>query len=174
MNDSILPASLQEKLLTWSDVATPQQVRDWIINSAPSSITGHEVRDQYRPNINTNAELVKHYNRFGLEIVCETYCMGDAFFPTEKTVRPISQTKPMVVYGPKGYLRRLRQLGFQTWHDIWDETYDEFSGPAGWHRMKQVLRDIANKHLWQHDQVLARARENVQVIDQLIQRYQPQ
>jgi hypothetical protein len=174
MKDSVLPMNSQEKLLPWSDFAVPQQVQDWIINNAPPSITGHEVRDQYSPNINTNAELVKHYNRFGLEIVCETYCIGDAFFPTEKTVRPISQNKAMVVYGPKGYLGRLRQLGFQTWHDIWDETYDEFSGPERWHRMKQVLRDIANKHLWQHDQVLARARDNVQVLEQLIQRYQPQ
>jgi hypothetical protein len=72
--------------------------------------------------------LRRWYSIFDIELVAETYCHGDTFFVTEKTVRPIVAGKSMMVYGPQNYLARLRDLGFQTWNHIWDETYDQLTG----------------------------------------------
>lgn len=173
MLNPTVPKDFELKLNAWSNEYDAQKILDWLAKDPVTSITGHAVRDQYQSTVDTNAELVKHYNRFGLEIVCETYCVGDAFFPTEKTVRPLAKSKPMVVYGPKGFLSRLRQLGFRTWHEIWDESYDELAGHERWKKIKMVLQRIVDESLWQHPEAQAIADENRLTLDRLIQHHQP-
>jgi hypothetical protein len=149
-----------------------QWCRFWNNCDIPS-ITNHEVRDQYVPGSTTNRDLVKHYGSFHIELVAETYCAGDTFFPTEKTIRPLSQGKPMLVFGPKHFLKRLRDLGFQTWHDIWDESYDELSGADRWLAMIPVLGRIIANQLWQHRLIKPKADLNLAVLEYLIQTHRP-
>lgn len=162
--------TLQQDLAPWITCPDHQhRVRAWFDDSPVSSITQHRVRDQYLPEYNTNAALVQHYERFAVEIVCETYCVGDTFFPTEKTVRPISQGKPMLVYGPRHFLRRLHALGFRTWADFWDEGYDELAGVARWQCIKKTLAAITEVHPgWR-----IVADYNLAVLDQLIKTHRP-
>lgn len=107
------------------------------------SLDGHTVRDQYDPAQNTNRDILAHYGRFRVEITAETYTIGDCFFPTEKTIRPLSQGRGLLVYGPVDFLRRLRSMGFRTWDTIWDETYDSVQGPLRWQLMRTELGKIA-------------------------------
>lgn len=107
------------------------------------SIDGMQVRDQYDPRHNTNLSIIEHYARFDIEIVSETYCHGDTFLPTEKTVRPLLYRRPIMVYGPRYFLRRLRDQGFQTWSDWWDESYDLLTGPDRWQAMWQQIQILA-------------------------------
>jgi hypothetical protein len=156
----------------WIPKHRMEQFLAWWEFPSITSITGHAVRDQYRADKNTNADLAQHYNRFALEIVCETYCLGDAFFPTEKTVRPIAMMKPFLLYGPKKFLARLREMGFRTWHEFWDESYDEFEGADRWRRMQPALDQIMR-----HDLDLSGLAEicqhNKHRLDQLINQYRP-
>lgn len=122
------------------------------------SLDNHAVQDQYNPRMNTNRDILAHYHRFAIEIVCETYARGDSYFPTEKTVRPLAAGKPIVVYAPRHFLRRLRDQGFQTWHDLWDESYDELEGPRRWQAMLEVMHDIHGhdrRTLWNNSRDLA-------------------
>ena len=57
-----------------------------------------------------------------LEIVPET--SHNKFFITEKIMKPIAAQQAFVVVGHHGYLRRLRQMGFKTFHPYIDESYD--------------------------------------------------
>jgi hypothetical protein len=165
---------LQKDLSTWLlDPKQQQILRHWFYNPPVTSLTGHKVRDQYEAGNNTNADLIKYYNKFAVEIVCETYCLGDTFFPTEKTVRPLTQSKPMIVYGPRHFLRRLQNLGFQTWGDIWDESYDELEGPERWVAIKQILGPISKKSLWNHRLIEHKAKINLSVLDYLIAKHRP-
>lgn len=109
------------------------------------SLDNHAVQDQYNPRMNTNRDILRHYDDFAIEIVCETYARGNSYFPTEKTVRPLTAGKPILVYAPRHFLRRLRDQGFQTWHDLWDESYDELEGPRRWEGMLEVMHSI-HKH----------------------------
>jgi hypothetical protein len=59
------------------------------------------------------------------ELVPET--RTDHFFVTEKTVRPIVAGMPFVMISNRGFMRRLRQIGFQTFHPYIDESYDHIS-----------------------------------------------
>ena len=54
----------------------------------------------------------------------------------------MSQGKPLLIYGPRYFLRRLRDLGFQTWHQFWDESYDDLEGYPRWLAMRSVAQHI--------------------------------
>jgi hypothetical protein len=71
-------------------------------------------------------QLAYFYLDFLIDIVAETWTQGSCFFPTEKTTRPMLLKKPMIVMGPKNYLEHLRQMGFRTFADFWDEDYDGY------------------------------------------------
>lgn len=73
----------------------------------------------------TGYGLTDHYRHLFVDIVTETYSMGNTFFPTEKTWRPMVMMTPFMIQGPRWYVRRLRALGFQTFDQWWDEGYNE-------------------------------------------------
>jgi hypothetical protein len=106
------------------------------------SIDDMFVRDQYHGTVDTNLSLLKFYNHFQIELVAETMCAGTTFFPTEKTFRPITGRRPFIVYGPIHFLNNLRGLGFRTYSECWDESYDQYHGQERWNRMKKVIDDI--------------------------------
>ena len=107
-----------------------------------SSIDDMSVRDQYHGTVDTNLSLLKFYNQFQIELVAETMCAGITFFPTEKTFRPITGCRPFIVFGPVHFLNNLRGLGFRTYGQCWDESYDQYHGQERWDRMKYVINDI--------------------------------
>jgi hypothetical protein len=123
-----------------------QQIRKWWENPPISSIDNVDVKDYYKePEISSaacNASLMRYYDQFNIELICETYTYGTTFFPTEKTVRPLIGNKPFLVYGPKNYLANMRQLGFKTFSEFWDESYDSLEGPARWNAMRPVIDKI--------------------------------
>jgi hypothetical protein len=131
-----------ETVSDWMNSETFDSFCSWFQSCPVSSIDGHAVSDHYDSNQNIHRDLLLHYNKFQIELIAETYTMGNTFFPTEKTFRPIMAAKPFVIYGPKNFLSRLREMGFETYSTCWDENYDQLEGPARWHAIKQVLADI--------------------------------
>jgi hypothetical protein len=83
------------------------------------------------------SHFIKNYQNFFLEIVCESYYTGNTFFPTEKIFRPIVLKTPFIVQGPKYFLHRLRDLGFKTFSDYWDEGYAE--DPSDW-QLNEIIK----------------------------------
>ena len=69
--------------------------------------------------------ISKIYHTFFLEIVCETYCKGNSFYPTEKIWRPIINRTPFIVQGPKDYIKNLHRLGFKTFSNWFDESHSQ-------------------------------------------------
>ena len=63
------------------------------------------------------------YQDSWLEIVPETM-YRDGYFVTEKTVKPLATKTPVLFVAACGYLEYLRQLGFQTFGSVIDESYD--------------------------------------------------
>lgn len=137
-----------ESLPLWCnwDRDKQQELINWIESDPVPSLDDKTVRDQYtileQSSTECNLSLLSYYDQFLFEIVCETYTLGDTFFPTEKTVRPIVAAKPMLIYGPKGYLQGLRNLGFKTYSDCWSEDYDIYEGPDRWRSMKKTIEQI--------------------------------
>jgi hypothetical protein len=63
-----------------------------------------------------------YYSKYNLEIITET--TTKAHFVTEKTIRPLSARMPFLTISSPGYLEHLHYLGFKTFGDFWDESYD--------------------------------------------------
>jgi len=153
---------------------TPAEFQQWWHSVSVTSLDNVSVRDQYT-GVNTNGSLLQWYPQFDIELVSETYTHGNTFFVTEKTVRPLVAGKSMVIFGPVDYLARLRNLGFQTWHNIWDEGYDTKSGPQRWQDIQQVIRDLCSRDQEQlYHQCQSIVQHNQAHAQYLLEKYQPQ
>jgi len=94
---------------------------------------------------NDRDEFLKNYDKFAIEIVCDTYFRGRTFFPTEKIWRPIMLKTPFIVQGPTNFLKNLKQLGFKTFSDFWDEGYDEDPYPWSMLEITRVIDTLAEQ-----------------------------
>jgi len=63
------------------------------------------------------------YNQTCFSLVSETYTT-DTDFITEKTFKPIAFQHPFMVCGQAGTLANLQDLGFETYNNLFDESYD--------------------------------------------------
>lgn len=50
--------------------------------------------------------------------------LANNFTPTEKTFKTLLVGQPFVIVGTQYFLKNLRTLGFKTYSDLWDESYD--------------------------------------------------
>jgi hypothetical protein len=151
-----------EHLEDWLDKDLHKDFCDWWETDPIASVDNHRFEDSYIDTMNTNLDLLKFYQDFDIELVSESYTRGLSFFPTEKTVRPIMASKPILVYGPVGYLKNLQKMGFKTYDKIWDEDYDCLEGPARWQLMQQVIDKIMNMSRTEYKQMIDQANKIAQ------------
>lgn len=107
-----------------------------------------EEADGYTIHNNTTGhtdQLVDFYPNFLIDIVCETFTAGRTFFTTEKTVRPMLMKKPMIVMGAENCLLYLRQMGFKTFYEFWDEDYDGYHGKERYVKILALIDQLAQK-----------------------------
>ena len=55
--------------------------------------------------------------------------------------------KPMIVMASKNYLAYLRQLGFRTFADFWDEDYDGYEGADRYVRILDLIDSLAQRSI---------------------------
>jgi hypothetical protein len=75
-------------------------------------------------------------------IVSETSVNDNFCFITEKTVRPIIYYHPFIIWGNPHTLKRLRELGFETFPEFFNEQYDEIIDSN--ERLDCILKSIEN------------------------------
>ena len=105
-----------------------------------------ENQDGYTIGNTTNGhtdQLAYLYPDFLIDVVAETWTQGHCFSPTEKTVRPMLLKKPMIVMGPANYFEHLRQMGFRTFNDFWDEGYDGYEGADRYNRILKLIHSLS-------------------------------
>lgn len=103
-----------------------------------------------------NSGFVKHQlfgNTWGDAIV-NPHCYTDSWFSlvsetifdyphtfrTEKIWKPVLMAHPFVVAANRGYLGDLRNAGFQTFHTLLDESYDQIDCPHA--RIKRIIETV--------------------------------
>jgi hypothetical protein len=80
------------------------------------------------------------YQTSWIDIVLETLFDDQRLHLTEKSLRPIACGVPFVLCGTQGSLKYLRSYGFKTFHDFFDESYDEIGDPN--QRLLAVIRTM--------------------------------
>jgi len=88
----------------------------------------------------------KTYNETICNIVSETNVENNEIFITEKVWKPIIAEQPFVVYGNPGYLKKLHEIGFQTFNNFFDESYDtELDKDLRIKKIIKTLKEIREK-----------------------------
>lgn len=82
-------------------------------------------------------------------LVTETVCAeSDISFRTEKIAKPLAMGHPFVIAANRGYYRDLRNLGFQTFDHLIDETFDLIDDAQDrMDRLIQIVQDLCNQDL---------------------------
>lgn len=60
-------------------------------------------------------------------LVTETRFACPTVYITEKTLKPIEVFRPFIILGAPGSLAFLKKIGFKTFGDFWDESYDNIT-----------------------------------------------
>ncbi len=83
-----------------------------------------------------------------INLVTETSYIDNELFLSEKILKPILSYQPFIVFGSYGYLKELKNYGFKTFSDFWDESYDDIINPV--QRMKSLVslvKSLNNKSI---------------------------
>jgi hypothetical protein len=75
-------------------------------------------------DVNRVVELLNHRAKSKFEVITEFSYDDEGIMISEKLSLSILSKIPFVVLGDKGYMNHLKALGFKTFDDFWDETYD--------------------------------------------------
>ena len=91
------------------------------------------------PDFRFYAYYPSHYYQTRISIVSET--TQNEWFPTEKTYKSLMLGHPFVVYGGQHSLAKIRALGFETFGQAIDETYDTIPYPQ--ERADHLVKSLA-------------------------------
>lgn len=81
------------------------------------------------------------YNSTEFSFVVESNLVDDSFV-TEKTFKPIAFNHPFIVYGPTSVLKHLRENGFETFDNIFNESYDTQANSLD--RLEVLINNVDN------------------------------
>ena len=132
---------------------------DTICNNSPYTIPG-EVKEKNKilsardytdfvkktfPAVyqNTMNSLANALNSSALSLTIETQYNDDnhaTLHLTEKTIRTMFFKLPFLQYANVAFLAKLRAMGFETFGDFWDESYDYEIDP--YERMRKINRQV--------------------------------
>ena len=81
-----------------------------------------DIKNENPNNLNVSAQLQCYFN-----VVTETHLDQDStrMFYSEKTFKPITCLQPFILVGQPFSLKYLKDMGFKTFSDFIDESYDE-------------------------------------------------
>ena len=82
------------------------------------------------PNHSFSLSAVKETQESFCYLVTETCFWERKHHLTEKIFKPIISRMPFVLAGPAHNLKYLREYGFQTFDQWWDESYDDIQDPV--------------------------------------------
>jgi len=87
----------------------------------------------------------EHFSNSYLNIVIESHMdvdQSNGVLLTEKTFKPIKNAQPFVIFGAKGSLQTLRDLGYNVFDDVLDNSYDEIENT--YERFMALIKIVTN------------------------------
>jgi hypothetical protein len=126
------------------------------IRLLPPEYEIERARERLTPDLYTDGGFIKHklFNNTWGDAIVNPRCYSDSWFSlvtetifdyphtfrTEKIWKPILMAHPFVVAANRGYLRDLRDAGFQTFHSLIDEGYDQIDCPQA--RIERIIDTV--------------------------------
>ena len=86
------------------------------------------------------------YNQTHYTALIETTIHNDFAMFSEKEAKPIVAKRPFIVFGACRQLEALRSIGFRTFSDVIDESYDQIEDKAErWHKALDSMMALTEK-----------------------------
>lgn len=111
------------------------------------NINRKELKRKVPYSINDSLRWDDNYGRpeFYTETFCSViletyYTTTNEFIITEKTIKPLAFEHPFLLFGPKGCLKELKSYGFETFSDVFDESYDEIDNEI--QRLEAIFKEM--------------------------------
>ena len=127
-------------------------------------------REAYGMAINSNQGVMQFYENSLIHIITETNCYSDFVHVTEKTWKVINFLQPFIVLATKGHLAYLQSLGFKTFSDFWDESYDLIDNHND--RFLAVVNLVTTITTWSEQQQLEFSHAVKHIVDYNFAHYQ--
>lgn len=93
-----------------------------------------------------------YYQNSLISLVTETNFYNKEVTLTEKSFKPLKEKHPFILVGVPGCLQGLRELGYKTFSEFWDESYDTITDPIP--RMREIDRILQYIGSWDNNQIL--------------------
>ena len=100
-------------------------------NKMFESTLGKELRVESSQHMPIDIFNISYYT-----IIVESIYIGNVFFPTEKIFKALIAGIPFVCIATQNFLQGVRDLGFRTYNELWDESYDTIEDDE--HRFKSI------------------------------------
>lgn len=106
----------------------------------------------------------RHYYQNSLvSIITETNFDDVEVTLTEKSFKPSKEKHPFIIVGATGTLKAIRAMGYKTFNDFWDESYDLIEDPRQRiTKIIQVCREIAS---WDNNKIIDFRRKVKPILD---------
>jgi hypothetical protein len=103
------------------------------------------------------------YQNSLVSIVTETNYMLPHVTLTEKSFKPAKEKHPFILVGSKGALKSMRDLGYKTFGEFWDESYDDIADHRV--RMQKIVEVCKQIGSWNEQQILEFRRKVKPILD---------
>ena len=92
--------------------------------------------------------IEEEHNRTFVSLVTESSIDNNVLFISEKTYKPIFAQQPFIIMGNPNTLEYLRSIGFKTFSDWWDESYDnELDVKKRMDKIFNIVESLCSKSL---------------------------
>lgn len=98
------------------------------------------------PMESSQFDLESYFSNSLINIVSETFFFSPEIHITEKTFKPISFMQPFIMMGAAGSLQHVRDMGFKTFSNFWDETYDSINNDVK--RYNKIVKLVEEISAW--------------------------
>jgi hypothetical protein len=161
-----LPPNIDNLTLVTLDKIT--RIKDrWIVkdpiviarlNSIGSTHTFQNFSDTFGSYRDTATQISQ---QACIHVVTETVFDYPTVFVSEKTYKPILNKRPFILVASVGCLQNLKDAGFKTFNNFWDESYDSILDPT--QRMlalTELIKSLCTKSISEL-QDMCRAMESI-------------
>ena len=121
-------------------------------------------------SINNSSGVEEFYANSLVHVIPETEFFGDFIHVTEKTWKAINFLQPFIVLATPGHLAYLRSIGFKTFGNFWDESYDDIEDHCV--RLKAVMDLITKISNWTSEQQVEFSHAVKPIVDYNLTHYQ--
>lgn len=175
-NRDFVMLSMQQYGLLDRNIVTYREVfsggfKDHITQRVLDSFTPTELQHPYvSPNldpvweVNNNINYADSqtvpweiYRRTGVSLAVESVSTGSMFFMAEKISKPMMAQRPFIVFGIRGFIKHLNQLGYKTFHPYIDESYDNIEDPID--RWTAAFEQVIKLHKLNLDELYLHVEE---------------